>query len=271
MTKQERWQVEGNSAEFYERYVSLLMEPWVQGLVELAEIQPDDRVLDVGCGPGFVARRAAELVGKTGRVVGLDLNESMLIKARETPRLESAVTVEWRQGDAQSMPFDDSSFDVVLVLQALQFCPEPAVALREMRRVLAPGGSLVVCAWGPLEDNPYPVAQINIMEPHVGAAVRTSLAAAHSLGNAEELRNLFNCANFSHVEIRSEIRETPVGPAKEFFQGHFAALPYANAIAALSDDTLKTMLSESILELDDYVVEGILEFPTGAHLVAASV
>ncbi|HIO62820.1 MAG TPA: hypothetical protein EYN37_01095, partial [Dehalococcoidia bacterium] len=54
----------------------------------------------------------------------------------------------------------------------------------EMSRVLAPGGSLVVCAWGPLEDNPYPVAQINIMEPHVGAAVRTSLAAAHSLGNA---------------------------------------------------------------------------------------
>ena len=128
-----------------------------------------------------------------------------------------------------------------------------------------------MCAWGPLEDNSYPVAQLNIMEPYVGAAVRTSLAAAHSLGNAEELGNLFNCANFSHVEIRSEIRETPVGPAEEFFQGHFAALPYANAIAALSDDTLKTMLSESILELDDYVVEGILEFPTSAHLVAASV
>jgi len=121
LTKQECCQVEGNSAEFYERYVSLLMEPWVHGHVELAEIQPDDRVLDVGCGPGFVARRAAELVGETGRVVGLDLNESMLIKARETPRFESAVTVEWRQGDAQSMPFDDSYFDVVLVLQALQF------------------------------------------------------------------------------------------------------------------------------------------------------
>lgn len=247
------------------------MEPWVQGLVELAEIQPDGRVLDIGCGPGFVARRAAELGGKTGRGVGLDLNESMLIKARETPRLESAVTVEWRQGDAQSMPFDDSSFDVMLVQQALQFCPEPAVALREMKRVLAPSGSMGVCVLRPLEDNPYPVAQINIMEPYVGAAVRTSLAAAHSLGNAEELRNLFNSANFSHVEIRPEIWETPVDPAEEFLQGHFAALPYANAIAALSDDTHETMLSESILEFDDYVVEGIPEFQTGAHLVAASV
>ena len=82
MSREERWQLSGNAAEFYERYVRLLMEPWVHCLVDVAALQPAEHVLDVACGTGFVARLAADCVGATGRVVGIDLNAGMIEAAR---------------------------------------------------------------------------------------------------------------------------------------------------------------------------------------------
>ena len=78
MSHEERWQLGGNAAAFYERYVMLIMDPWVRRLVDVAMLQPDEQVLDVACGTGFVARFAAQRVGMKGRVVGLDLNPSMI-------------------------------------------------------------------------------------------------------------------------------------------------------------------------------------------------
>ena len=267
--KQERWQLNRDSAEFYDRYVSLLMEPWVQGLIELAELQPGDRILDVGCGPGFVARRAAEIVRSEGQVVGMDLNESMLIKARKIPPSNSAVPIEWREGDAQYMPFDDSSFDVVLAQQVLQFCPDPKVALQEMRRILAPDGRLALCVWRPLEDNPYPVVQMKVLGRYLGTVVASSLRTAHSMGNAEVLKKLISSVGYNQVEVHSTMRSARVGPVVEFLRGHIAALPFASAAAELSDEALGAMIQDLTRELSDYVVEGILEFPTGAHIVTA--
>jgi ubiquinone/menaquinone biosynthesis C-methylase UbiE len=74
MSQQERWQLSGKAAEFYERYVSLRMDPWVHGLIEVAALQAGERVLDLACRIGFVARLAAERVETAGRVVGVDLN-----------------------------------------------------------------------------------------------------------------------------------------------------------------------------------------------------
>ena len=66
MSNEERWQLSGDAAEFYDRYVRLLMEPWVRCLIDVAALKPAERVLDVACGTGFVARRAAQYVGATG-------------------------------------------------------------------------------------------------------------------------------------------------------------------------------------------------------------
>src|SRR5262250_3919524 len=107
MSREERWQLSGNAATFYERYVGLIMAPWVRCLVDVAMLQPNEDVLDVACGTGFVARLAAQRVGAKGRVVGTDLNPGMIEAARKT---DAPATIDWRIGDAAALPFEDSGF-----------------------------------------------------------------------------------------------------------------------------------------------------------------
>jgi len=142
MSNEERWQLSGNAAEFYDRYVRLLMEPWVRCLIDVAALKPAERVLDVACGTGFVARRAAQYVGGDGRVVGVDLNSGMVAAARAASGRDASTIIEWRTGDAAALPFEKGVFDVVLCQQGVQFFPDRLQALREMRRVLRLGGRL---------------------------------------------------------------------------------------------------------------------------------
>src|SRR5918993_2770365 len=117
--KLEQWQLEESSAESYERYlVPLFFAPGAQYLIELAALGVGERVLDVACGTGIVARSAAPRVGANGRVVGLDLNEGMLEVARMASS-EVHPAIEWQQGDATDMPLRDRAFDVVFCQQGL--------------------------------------------------------------------------------------------------------------------------------------------------------
>ena len=114
MSQQERWQVSGNAAEAYERYlVPTLFTPWAHDLIARAALQPGERVLDVACGTGIVARLAAAHVGVAGHVVGVDLNPDMLAIARAQPPATASARVEWREGDANALPCNDATFDAV--------------------------------------------------------------------------------------------------------------------------------------------------------------
>src|SRR5207245_11468195 len=130
--------------------VPAIFARWAADLVDLAGVRPGQRVLDVACGTGAVTRVAAERVGPTGRAVGLDLNPDMLGAAR----VSSPPAIEWYEGSAVSLPFPDGAFDVVLCQQGLQFFPDRAVALGEMRRVLGSGGRLAVSVWRSIEHQP---------------------------------------------------------------------------------------------------------------------
>ena len=103
---------------------------------------PGERILDVGCGPGFYCAELAEEVEPSGSVVGVDSSPAMLeLAARRCAGLEG---VELRPADAVSLPVDDASFDAALCVQVLEYVPDPTVALAEMRRALRPGGRVVV-------------------------------------------------------------------------------------------------------------------------------
>jgi ubiquinone/menaquinone biosynthesis C-methylase UbiE len=107
-----------------------------------------ERVLDIGSGPGYLAREMAELVGPGGTVHGVDISENMLAIARTTGPAQGSppgsAPVEFSAGEANTLPFPDGSFDVVTVTQVYEYVAEVAAALTEAHRVLRPGGRLLV-------------------------------------------------------------------------------------------------------------------------------
>ena len=152
MTAQSDWNFLTSVAENYERnLVPIIFAPWADELVETARLRQGDRVLDVACGTGIVARIAARKLGGTGSVTGLDVGAPMIMVARATA-LTEGVAVEWREASVVELPFPGAAFDVVLCQSGLQFFPDRPASLREMHRVLEPrGGRLILSVWGPIE------------------------------------------------------------------------------------------------------------------------
>src|SRR5262249_153977 len=108
------WQLERRSAELYERLlVPTATEPWARDLVQRGGPGRGDRVVDVACGTGVVARLAAVDVGDSGRVAGVDVNRGMIAVARSLPS-PSGAPIEWFEGSADALPFGDHQFDTVL-------------------------------------------------------------------------------------------------------------------------------------------------------------
>lgn len=113
------------------------------GTYVMLGIGKGDSVLDVGCGTGDDVRRMAEIVGVSGKAVGLDTSETMIAQARE--RSEGTdLPVEFVQGSAYELPFEDGSFDACRCERVLQHLDEPLAAIREMMRVVRPGGSVLI-------------------------------------------------------------------------------------------------------------------------------
>jgi arsenite methyltransferase len=113
-------------------------------VLEALALQPGERVLDIGSGPGFLACEMAAVVGETGSVHGLDPSESMLAIAAQRERAPGSASVAFQAGDALALPFADDAFDVAVSTQVYEYVEDMPAALAEARRVLRPGGRLLV-------------------------------------------------------------------------------------------------------------------------------
>lgn len=184
----------------YEDYlVPILFTPLIDPMFKVARPRQGERVLDIGCGSGIVARHAASHVEPNGTVIGLDPSPAMLAVADDRAN-EQGLSIEWIQGTAEDIPIPANSIDLIFCSQAIQFCPDQRAAMREMRRVLTDGGRAVVSVWtGGLESFPVYAALDAAIEKHIGAA---PLRAAYSADIAQ-LRDWFTEAGFGQVEIES--------------------------------------------------------------------
>jgi SAM-dependent methyltransferase len=263
------WQLEESSAEAYERYlVPLFFAPGAEYLNQLAAPEPGERVLDVACGTGIVARRAAQRVGTGGTVVGLDLNEGMLEVARKVSQ-EVRPLIEWRQGDATDMPFADGTFDVVFCQQGLQFIPNRKAALREMYRVLVPSGRVALSVLRSIEHNPGYVALAQTLERHVGADAGAMMGSPFSSLRTEELRDLVAGVGFREVRILIGIGPVRYPSAEEFLRQEAASSPLAGQIRALSSDVRKALIGDLREALREYTDDEGIVFPSETYLVVA--
>lgn len=227
------YQVSGSAAELYERYASTYMGPWVPDLVAAAQLRQGERVLDLACGTGLVARHAATQLGPAGRVTGLDINAGMLAVARVAP-VPPGTTIEWVEASALAMDLPNASFDVVLCQQGLQFFPDPIAALRESLRVLVPGGRALFSVWK--SPSPYNIAAGDVLERHAGAEIARKYRASRVVPDAESLRRMLVEAGFHAVEIQPQPRIIRLPAIEDFVVKHLSSSPVGGTIAAMSGE-----------------------------------
>lgn len=260
-----------NPADIYDGYfVPAIFVPWTHVLLEHAEPQAGERVLDVACGTGIVARTVAPLVGSEGKVIALDISPDMLAVARKHAAPSGAV-IEWREGDALALP--DGPFDLVLCQQGLQFFPDPAAAVTEMRRVLDHEGRVVLSVWQPLQLHVVYEALLRSTAHQLGAALE-DLAHAWSLGDAKQLRRLFDDAAFQETTI-SQHSITVEFPEPDRFVdltvlGGATTIPaFARLGEAERAELVESVKQETEDVLERYRNEQTIAFPMYAHTVVA--
>lgn len=244
--------------ELYERFlVAPLFTPFALELVRRAGIAQNDRLLDVACGTGIVARLAHEAAGECRQIVGVDASPNMLAIARTV-----APTIDWREGNAAQLPVNsDERFDVVTCHQGLQFFTDKPAAARAMRRVLAPGGRLAVGTWLPVEDIPLVRDLQSVAEQHLGTVVDQR----HSFGDADAIRELLTDAGFVAIQIETVTRTIRMSDGATVF-------PRLNSMAIVGMSAAgKTMTEEQraqvISDLTNDSVEILQPYLEGSELV----
>ena len=225
--------------EVYESFlVPHLFTPWAHDLVARAEPKPGERVLDVACGTGIVVRAALPVVGPNGRVTGADLSPAMLAVART--RVPDEAPVEWYEASAEALPFSDAAFDLVLCQQGLQFFPDKPGAIREFRRVLAPGGRVALSVWRTLQHNPVHEAINEAVVRHRGTT--DWIPAAYS-GNASELEALLSGGGFEDVAIEPVTMTLRFPSAELFVRAELDEAERATVVEAILQDVGATLRS----------------------------
>jgi ubiquinone/menaquinone biosynthesis C-methylase UbiE len=262
VSRQETWQVHSDAALLYEQsFVPAIFAASAEVLADFAGIGRGERVLDVGCGTGAVARAAARRVGAEGRVVGLDLNPRMLAVARRV-----APEIEWCEGEAGDLPFEPNTFDVVTSQYALMFVPDQPQALAEMWRVLAPSGRLALAVCGPIARAPGYAALAEVAAGCCPAEVVELLRSPFALGDQEQLARLVCAAGIEDARI--DTTEIPV------------RFP---SIDALVETEIMASPIREVIEQRDYAAlragartalspwcrpDGAVGFPLAAHIVS---
>jgi ubiquinone/menaquinone biosynthesis C-methylase UbiE len=254
-------------AEAYEKLlVGPLFRPWAELVIQRVAPAEGDRVLDVACGTGIVARLARERVGDLGRVVGVDNSAPMLTVARSIdPR------IDWREGSAVTLPLGQRErFDIVTCHQGLQFFPDRRLAAREMRRALRPGGSLVVATWRPVHEMPLLVELQSVVERHVGPVVDTR----HSFGDDRALDTLLTDAGFPDVRVEALVLPIRFADWTTFVRLNALALVGMSAASKQMDDakraeTVAAVVAESEAVLPPFLDGQQLTFDLGSNVATA--
>lgn len=246
-------------------HVPALFQQWADPVLDAARTGPGDRVLDVACGTGVLARAAAARVGAAGKVAGIDPNPGMLAVAGQ---LEPAV--EWRQGTAESLPFADHSFDAVVSQFGLMFFTDRRGAVREMSRVLAPGGRMAVVVWDALENSEaYPLV-VELLQKLAGQQAADALRAPFVLGDREQLAMLFESAGVASPVITTRTGTARFPSIRTMVEADLRGwLPVMGV--ELEEEKIQQILAEAEKALGSYITpEGQAVFNSPAHIVTGT-
>lgn len=251
-------------AEAYEAlHVPALFREWAPRVLGAADVDEGDRVVDVACGTGVLARAAADCVTASGRVVGVDPNPGMLTVAG---RLDDRV--DWRSGTAEALPCADGSFDRVVSQFGMMFFPDAQRAVGEMMRVLAPGGRFAIAVWDALENSPAYAAEVELLERMAGKVAADALRAPFTLGDADALSDRVEGASGVPVQAFTIVGRARFPSIRSMVEADLRGwLPVMGV--ELEEELILDILAEADEALSEFVVpDGRMEFDSPAHILS---
>jgi ubiquinone/menaquinone biosynthesis C-methylase UbiE len=216
--------------------VPRLFEPWAKLLLDEAELRLRQRVLDIATGPGTVARLAAMRVGPQGRVVATDIAQPMLDIAKSKIQPPSSAPIEYLQSPAAPLAAATGSFDAVLCQQGLQFFPDRAAALLEMRRVLKPSGRAAIAVWAELERNQIYAAFHAALLATAPSELAQLITAPFSWPSGAALKVAAEDAGFRQVRLVTRSLPMVLEGGVEQAVRAFAGTPTSPGVASLAQE-----------------------------------
>lgn len=248
-------------SEIYDaHFVPALFAQWGPVIAAEAGLQKGERVLDVACGTGALTLAAAEIVGPSGSVVGLDANPEMLAVARSQP-----ASIDWIEGPAEALPLPDESFDAVVSQFGFMFFSDKPKALAEMMRVLKPRGRLVVAVCDAVENSPGYAAFAKLLDRMFGNNVGNAFRAPFSLGNIELLLDICSKAGVLGAQVVRRTGQVRFGSIDALISAERACVWTLGGV--LTSDEFERLLDESRTALRPFVINDVVEFEMPSLLI----
>jgi ubiquinone/menaquinone biosynthesis C-methylase UbiE len=244
------------AAPYYERSWQAQLEPAQTALLDLVDLKPGNRVLDVACGTGLVTFKVAARIAP-GQVVGTDLSEQMILAARAAAATRGCANTRFERMDAEELKLGESSFDAALCALGLMYVPNPERALGELHRVLRPGGRAAAAVWG--QRGKCGWAEIF---PIVDARVQSEVCPMFfRLGTGEGLQRAFAAAGFGEVAVKRLETRLRYATGDAACEAAFAGGPVGLAYSRFSDTAKAEAHNEYLASIEPYRDDGGYSVP----------
>lgn len=243
-------------------FVPALFEQYAPKVADAVSVGKGERVLDVACGTGILAREMLRRVGLRGRVAAIDAVPGMIEVAKQI-----APAVEWHEGKAESLPFADDSFDVVVSQFGLMFFTDRTRAIQEMLRVLTSGGRFAVAVWDSLENIPAYASAVELLQRTAGQQAADALRAPFVLGDQTELTKMFSEVGANSIEVTTHPGTALFPSIRMMVEAELRGwLPVMGV--TLSEEQISQILNEAETALGAYAtINGQVRFDLLAHVV----
>lgn len=192
------------AAVYYENYWQDQLKPAQQLLLKMADIKGGEKIIDIACGTGLVSFPAAELVGGNGFLLGTDISDKMVELSTFIANEKKISNIKFERMDAEQLNVEDETFDLALCALGLMYVPDPVKAIKEMLRVVKPGGYAVAAVWGQRKNCGW-ADLFEIVDKRVASEVCPMF---FNLGNIDSLENHFEkggCKNIRTERIHHDL------------------------------------------------------------------
>lgn len=248
---------------YEELFIPAVFGQWAPLVAQAAGVESGQRVLDVACGTGILAREAAKQVGRAGEVTGLDMTPGMLAVAEQL-----APEIEWKQGVAGELPFTAETFDAVVSQFGMMFFPDRVQALREMWRVLVPGGRMAVAVFDSLENHAAYAEEVVLFDRAISEPAGDALRIPFCLGDTVGLKQMGEAAGFTAVSVTTHKGTARFPSLRTLVEADLRGwLPVMGIV--LDEAKIEAVLAEAEETMDTFVnAQGEAEFPLSVHILA---